>query len=65
LHHQFQATPKQRLPKKLLLITSMIFQPAMPMAFQTEPKQRTHNKLLKIKLQQSTTTSIQLEMKLS
>lgn len=62
---QFHLTLKQLPPKKLLLITSMTSQPVTPMANLTELKQKTHNKLLKIKLQQSTTTSIQSETKLS
>lgn len=63
-HLQFHLTPKQPLLKKLLLTTSMIFQPETLIKL-TPLKQKTHNKLPKIKPLPSTTTSIQSEMKLS
>lgn len=63
-HRQFHLTLKQPLLKKLLLITSMIFQ-LETLTKLKELKLKTHNKLPKIKPLPSTTTSIQLGMKLS
>jgi hypothetical protein len=65
LHHRFQLMPKQPSPTKLLPTTLMTFQSEMLMAKLMELKQKTHNRLLKIKPQQSTTTSIPSETNLS